>query len=301
MVRLAGARPLSDWALLSALVGLWGTAFLFIKLTLESLPPTTLVASRLLIAACVLTVAVRLRGQHLPTSMRIWRKYLLMGFVGNALPFTLISWGQIRVDSSITGILMGVMPLVTLLLAQWFVPGERLTPRSALGFTVGFLGLLVLSGPDALLEIGGEASQLVRQAAILGGAVCYAVNSILARRLATLDALVSSATVMWAATAIMLPIACLNDQPWTLRPSAVAIVSAVWLGLGATALATIVYFVLVKSAGPTFLSLMNYVIPVVALLAGVLVLDEPLPNTAVIGLALILAGLGISQLRARTG
>jgi len=301
MARLAGVRPRSDWALLLALVGLWGTAFLFIKLTLESLPPATLVASRVLIAACVLTVAVRLRGQRLPTSARVWRNYLLMGLVGNALPFTLISWGQIGVDSSTTGILMGVMPLVTLLLAHAFVPGERLTRTSALGFTLGFLGLAVLSGPDALLEIGGEASQLFRQAAILGGAVCYAVNTILARRLATLDALASSATVMWTATAIMLPIACWNDQPWTLAPSALAIASVMWLGLGATALATIVYFVLVKRAGPTFLSLMNYMIPVVALLAGVTLLDEPLAPTALIGLALILAGLGISQLRARAG
>ncbi|MFP8880515.1 MAG: EamA family transporter [Myxococcota bacterium] len=300
MTRLAGSRSRSDWALLLVLVGLWGTAFLFIKLTLESLPPMTLVASRVLIAACVLTVAVRLRGLRLPTSMRVWSVYLLMGIVGNALPFTLISWGQIRVDSGITGILMGVMPLVTLLLAHRFVPGERMTPRSALGFTVGFVGLVVLSGPEALLEIDSEASQLVPQAAILGGAVCYAVNTIIARRLATLDALVSSATVMWAATAIMLPIACLNDQPWTLTPSALAIGSAVWLGLGATAWATIVYFVLVQRAGPTFLSLMNYMIPVVALLAGVLVLDESLAGTALIGLALILAGLAISQLQART-
>jgi drug/metabolite transporter (DMT)-like permease len=299
MARLAGSRPRSDWALLLALVGLWGTAFLFIKLTLESFPPTTLVASRVLIAACVLTAATRLRGLHLPTSVHVWRNYLLMGFVGNALPFTLISWGQIRVDSSITGVLMGVMPLVTLFLAHFFVPGERMTPRSALGFTLGFVGLVVLAGPDALIEIGDDSSGLVRQAAILGGAVCYAVNTILAKRLATLDALVSSATVMWGATAIMLPIACWNDRPWTLDPSVGAIASAVWLGLGATALATIVYFVLVKRAGPTFLSLMNYMIPVVALLAGVLLLDEPLARTSMIGLALILGGLAISQLGSR--
>jgi len=283
-----------------ALVGLWGTAFLFIKLTLESLPPTTLVATRVSIAACVLTVAVRARGLHLPTAPHIWRNYLLMGLVGNALPFTLISWGQIRVDSSVTGILMGVMPLVTMLLAHVFVPGERVTPRVAFGFTIGFLGLVALSGPDALLELGGRSSALVRELAIVGGAVCYAINTILARRLATLDALVSSATVMWAATAIMVPLACLNDQPWTLEPSAIALVSAVWLGLGATALATIVYFVVVQSAGPTFLSLMNYMIPVVALLAGVLLLGEPLTWSALLGLSLILSGLAISQLRARS-
>ena len=287
---------LSDWSLLVALALLWGTAFLFIKIALFELPPVTLVATRLAIAALVLTLAVRARGLRLPSEPGIWGRYLLMGVVGNALPFALISFGQTRVGSGVTGILMAVMPLLTLLLAHFFVPGERMVARTLFGFLVGLAGLMVLSGPDALLELAGESSNLPYQTAILGGAVCYAVNTVLARRLATLHPLVSSATVMCTAVLVVAPVALAIDQPWQLRLGLGTLAAVAWLGFGATALATILFFRLVATAGPTFLSLMNYLIPVVALSAGVAVFREPTPGTVVSGLALILAGLAITQL-----
>jgi drug/metabolite transporter (DMT)-like permease len=294
-------RPLTDWLFLLALVGLWGTSFLFVKIAVRSVAPATLVAARFAIAAIVLSVAVRAKGLQLPSSRRVWGRYLLMGLIGNALPFTLIAWGQIRVDVGLAGILLGAMPLMTLLMAHFFVPGEQMTPRIVGGLGLGFVGLVVLLGPEALLELGGNASELPSQAAILLAALCYAISTILARRLATLDALVSAATVMWTASAIMLPVALWMDRPWGQDWSVEAVVSVVWLGLLATALATILYFRVVQSAGPTFLSLMNYLIPVVALAAGAVVLDEELAGTVLIGLTLILAGLAISQLGGGSG
>jgi drug/metabolite transporter (DMT)-like permease len=292
---------LSDWLLLLALALLWGTAFLFIKITLFELPPVTLVATRLSIAAVVLTLVMRARGLTLPREPGVWSIYLLMGVVGNALPFALISFGQTRVGSGVTGILMAVMPLATLLLAHFFVPGERMVGRTLTGFLVGLAGLVVLSGPQALLELAGESSDFPYQVAILCGAICYAVNTVLARRLATLPPLVSSATVMWCAVMVVAPVALAVDQPWQLRPGIGTLAAVSWLGLGGTALATILYFQLVASAGPTFLSLMNYLIPLVALAAGVAVFDEPTPGTLFSGLTLILAGLAISQLSRRSG
>ena len=147
-----------------------------------------------------------------------------------------------------------------------------------------------------MLEFAGQPNALLYQAAILGGALCYALNTILARRLASLQPLVSAATVMWAAAALVIPASLAIDQPWRLRPNAGTLAAVVWLGLSATALATIVYFRLIASAGPTFLSLMNYLIPVVALAAGVAVFDEPTPGTLFAGLVLILTGLAVSQL-----
>jgi drug/metabolite transporter (DMT)-like permease len=290
------AGSLADWLLLLSLVLIWGTAFLFIKIAVVEIPPATLVASRIGVAALVLTLAVYARGLRLPRQPAVWARYLLMGIVGNALPFTLISLGQTRVGSGVTGVLMAVMPLVTLVLAHFFVPGERMVARTAAGFLIGLAGLIVLSGPEALLELAGEASVFPYQAAILTGAVCYAVNTVLARRLASLDPLVSAATVMWAAGAVITPVALVLDQPWQLRPGPGTIAAVVWLGLSATALATILYFRLVVTAGPTFLSLMNYLIPVVALAAGVAVFNEPTPGSVFIGLALILGGLAVSQL-----
>jgi drug/metabolite transporter (DMT)-like permease len=293
-------RPLLDWLLLLALAGLWGTSFLFVKIAVREITPATLVAARFVIAASVLSVAVRARGLRLPTSRRVWSHYLLMGVVGNAVPFTLIAWGQIRVDVGLAGIMMGVMPLMTLLLAHFFVPGERMTPRMVIGFAVGFVGLVALFGPEALLEFGGESSALLSQLAIASAAICYAISTIIARRFATLDPLVSATTVMWITTAIMVPIALWVDRPWNLAPSVESIASVVWLGLFATALATILYFRVIQTAGPTFLSLINYMIPVVALAAGAIVLGEALVWTVLIGMALILAGLAISQLGSRT-
>jgi drug/metabolite transporter (DMT)-like permease len=294
-------RPLIDWFGLLALAVLWGTSFLFVKIAVREVPPLTMVAARFVIAASVLGVAVRVRGLRLPTSRRVWGHYLLMSLIGNSIPFTLIAWGQIRIDVGLAGILMGVMPLMTLLLAHFFVPGERMTPRMAGGFAVGFIGLVALFGPEALLEFGGESSDLLSQLAIGLAAICYATNTVITRRLGTLDPLVSATTVMWITTAIMVPAALWVERPWDLALSVESIASVVWLGLFATALATIVYFRIIQRAGPTFLSLINYMIPVVALTAGAVVLDEELVGTVLIGMALILTGLAISQLGRRSG
>ncbi|MBW1843442.1 MAG: DMT family transporter [Deltaproteobacteria bacterium] len=294
-------RPLIDWFGLLALAVLWGTSFLFVKIAVREVPPLTLVAARFVIAASVLGVAVRARGLRLPTSRRVWGHYLLMSLIGNSIPFTLIAWGQIEVDVGLAGILMGVTPLMTLLLAHFFVLGERMTPRMVGGFVVGFIGLVALFGPEALLEFGGESSDLLSQLAIGLAAICYATNTVITRRLGTLDPLVSATTVMWITTAIMVPAALWLDRPWNLAWSATSIASVVWLGLFATALATIVFFSIVQRAGPTFLSLISYMIPVVALAAGAIVLDEKLVGTVLIGMALILTGLAISQLGSRTG
>jgi drug/metabolite transporter (DMT)-like permease len=294
-------RPLIDWFGILALAVLWGTSFLFVKIAVREVPPLTMVAARFVIAASVLGVAVRARGLRLPTSRRVWSHYLLMSLIGNSIPFSLIAWGQIRVDVGLAGILMGVMPLMTLLLAHFFVPGERMTPRMAGGFAVGFIGLVALFGPEALLEFGGESSDLLSQLAIGLAAICYATNTIITRRLGTLDPLVSATTVMWITTAIMVPLALWVERPWNLAWSAESIASVVWLGLFATALATIVYFRIIQRAGPTFLSLINYMIPVVALAAGAIVLEEKLVGTVLIGMALILTGLAISQLGSRSG
>ena len=295
------SRPLIDWLGLLALAGLWGTSFLFVKIAVREVAPVTMVAVRFVIAASALSVAVRVRGLRLPASRRVWFHYLLMSLIGNSIPFTLIAWGQIQVDVGLAGILMGVMPLMTLLLAHFSVPGERMTPRMAIGFAVGFIGLVALFGPEALLELGGKTSDLLSQLAIGLAAICYATNTIITRRLGTLDPLVSATTVMWITSAIMVPAALWVDRPGSLAWSAASIASVVWLGIFATALATILYFRIIQRAGPTFLSLINYMIPAVALAAGAIVLDEELVETVLIGMALILTGLAISQLGSRSG
>ena len=288
-------RSAGDWARLLGLVAIWGTAFLFIDLAVETLPPGTLVAARVSIAAAVLGVAVRFLGLEMPGPGVLWLRFLLLACVGNAIPFFAISWGQQRVPSGLAGILMAVMPLTTLLLAHFFVPGERMTSRRTTGFVMGFAGVVVLTGPDALSRLGGAPSDIVFQLAVLSGALCYAINTILAGRMPVMHPIVSATCVMLMASAVMLPVSFWLDRPWQLTPSGTSLAAVVWLGLVPTGVATVLYFRIVSSAGPTFLSLMNYMIPGVALATGVVIAGEPFEWRVVGALALILAGLLTSQ------
>jgi drug/metabolite transporter (DMT)-like permease len=288
-------RSAGDWTRLFGLIAIWGTAFLFIDLSVATLPPATLVATRVGIAAVVLVAALRPLRLTLPAPGPLWLRFLLLACVGNAIPFLAISWGQQRVASGSAGILMAVMPLATLVLAHFFVAGERMQARKTTGFAMGFGGVVLLTGPDALSRIGGAPSDIVYQLAILTGALCYAINTILAQRMPAMHPAVSSACVMIMATLVMLPTAIFVDRPWELEPSGLSIASVVWLGLVPTGAATVLYFRIVSSAGPTFLSLMNYVIPGVALVTGMIVLQEPFAWRVLGALALILAGLFTSQ------
>ena len=294
-------RSLKDWALLLALVAMWGSAFMFNKLGVATVPPATLVAGRLLIGALILLVVVHALGARLPPLGRNWLPYLVLALVGNCIPFYVIVWGQKTVDSALAGILMAAMPLVTLVLAHFFVQGERMTRKRAAGFALGFLGIVLLIGPAALTGIGGSALQVVSQLAVLAGALCYAANSVLTRLMVKENnVLIASTAMLLVATVVMLPVAFILDRPWTLAPSFSSTAAIVWLGIGPTAVATLCYFKLIGSAGPTFMSLVNYLSPPVAVFLGVTLMGEHPGVEAYTGLALILAGIALSQLRHRT-
>lgn len=287
-----------EWALLLALVAMWGSSFLFNKLAVATVPPSTLVAARLTLGALCLIALLYMRGSRLPPAGPIWGVYALLGIVGNALPFFLIAWGQQTVDSALAGILIAAMPLGTLVLAHFVVHGERLSAARAAGFALGFIGIVSLLEPAAVLAAGAPG-QVTAQIAVLGGALCYSANSVLARLLVKSDFLVASAGTLLVAALLMLPIALILDQPWTLQPSASSVAAILWLGLGPTAIATILYFKLISSAGPTFMSLVNYLSPTVAVFLGVSLLGEQPGAAAYVGLALILAGIAVSQYRRR--
>ncbi len=302
----APRRSVQDWLLLAALVAMWGSSFMFIKLGIASVPTATLVAARLILGAAILLVMVYLRGARLPaftgSGLRLWGNYLILALLGNCIPFTTITWGQHRTDSALAGILMAVMPLATLVLAHFFVSGERMTRNRVLGFILGFAGILVLMGPTALPGAGGSALAALSQLAILFGALCYAGNSVLTKILARGDdILTASAAMLLVASVIALPIALVVDQPWTLAPSTSSVAAIVWLGVGPTAIATLFYFKLIGSAGPTFMSLVNYMSPAVAVFLGVALLGETPGLHAYLALLLILGGIAISQWRSRAG
>lgn len=283
------------WALLLALVAMWGSSFLFNKLGVATVPPGTLVAGRLGIGALILIAVMRWRRLSFPPLGPIWARYLALGLVGNAIPFYLITWGQRVVDSALAGILMAVMPLATLVLAHLLVDGERMSPGRVIGFLMGFAGIVVLMAGQGATE--RAAMDIVYPLAVLCGALCYAANSVMTRLLARGDVIVASAGTLLVATLVAVPVALYADRPWTLDPSASSIAAIAWLGVGPTAVATLCYFRLIGLAGPTFMSIVNYLSPPVAVLLGVFILGESPHYSAYAGLALILTGIAISQLR----
>lgn len=285
-------HALRNWSLLLSLVAMWGSSFMFIKISVATVPPATLVASRLALGALILYFVMRARGLSLPPPGRRWIAYTALAVLGNCLPFFLIAVGQQTIDSALAGILISVMPLATMLLAHFFVKGEHLTRQRAIGFAIGFAGVIVLMGPAALTGLGTQA---LAEMAVLGGALCYAANSVLARRTISTDFVVASTAVLVMASVVMVPIALIMDLPWRIAPSLASSSAIIWLGVGPTALATIIYFKLIAVAGPTFMAMVNYLSPVVALFAGVVLLGERPGATAFWGLALILLGIAISR------
>ncbi len=276
---------------------------MFIKLGLATVPTATLVAARLILGALILLVVVYARGARLPPLKqgRVWANYAILAIIGNCIPFTAITWGQQRTDSALAGILMAVMPLATMVLAHFFVRGEHMTRNRVAGFFLGFAGILALMGPAALGQFDGASLATLSQLAILAGALCYAANSVLTRLLARgNDVLVASTAMLLLASVITLPVALYVDRPWLMHASSASLWAIVWLGVGPTAVATVMYFKLIASAGPTFMSLVSYMTPVVAVFTGVALLGETPGLNAYIALALILLGIAVSQWRRRS-
>lgn len=287
-----------DWLYLFALVAIWGSAFMFTRIALNSFPPATLVALRIVMGALTLLLVLPfLKSSRHAISFRLLLFFLIMAIVGNSMPFYLISWGQQFVSSGLAGILMAIMPLATLFLAHFFLPNEPLTRRRLVGFLLGFMGIIVLLGPSALLEIKTTGITLYAQLAILGGALCYAAGTIIARLKPESDDILTSAAVLSVASILMLPVSILHENPWIKPLSPASAFAMLFLGVIATAVATVIYFRLLRQAGATFLSQINYLIPVWALGMGVVFLNESIAWNNVLALVMILSGIALSQVR----
>jgi len=283
-----------DWLMLLTLVAMWGSSFSFIEIAIVSMTPLTLVAFRIVLSAVLLFGALWMSGLETPRDARTWGYFFVLSLIGYCLPFFLITWGQQSIDSGLAGILVGFMPLATLLLAHRYVEGEHVTAAKVVGFVLGFAGLAILLGPEALGQWRGTGTELLGQLACLGGALCYAGNSVVTKRMPPTHALVAAAWTTTIAAVIILAVAFAVESPLEATPEPGAIAVAVWLGIGPTAIATLVYFRLIARAGPTFMSIVNYLSPVVAVTAGTLILGEALRPAAVAALALILGGIAIA-------
>jgi drug/metabolite transporter (DMT)-like permease len=275
--------------LLLVLGTIWGSSYLFIKVAVAEIPPLTLVAGRLLLAALVLWLVMAVSRQRMPRRRSLWGAYTVMGFFSGTLPYVLISWGEQYISSGLAALLQATMPIFTALIAHLAIGDERLRPTSVLGVAVGFAGVGLLMLPD--LRQGLQAS-LWGQLAIVGSSVSYAGATVYARtRLRGQSPMASTTGQITMGAALTLPLALVFDRPFSLSPSPQA--WAAWLGLVflGTVVAYIIYYALIDRTSATFVSTVTYVIPVNGLLLGALVLDESLTLIVLISAALILAGI----------
>ena len=284
-----------NWLLLMCLVLFWGTSFMFTAIAVESIDPLSIVFFRVVIGALVLTSAVYASQDGLPFTLRAWLIFILLGTVGNLLPFFLIAWGQQTVDSGVAGRIMAIMPLMTMILAHYFIPGEDLNRYKISGFFMGLGGVTLLLGP--VFEGGWLA--LISGIAIFIAATCYAINTILVRRLPRFAPRVAGAGVLIAASFTLLPLWLSQHQLDFDQVSRGSLLSLVWLGIGPTGIATLILFIVIERAGPTFLSTINYLIPVVAFFSGVMLLSEPFSLSSILALVIILSGIALTRYRAR--
>ena len=289
-----------DLLALLALTLIWGSAFALIKIAVGEIPPLTLAAGRIAIGAVVLlavqaAIGPPLTSLLLPPRGARWRQFLVLGMLGNGIPFVLIGYGETRIGSGLAAILIGTMPLITLLLAHLFAVERGLSRRAWAGIALGFLGLTVLLGPAALNEFRASSGfEVLAQLAIVAGGASYAATAVYGRVLSlAMPVSVVASGSMTASALVMVPLALAIDQPWQLSPGAGSVPAVVTLGLGATALASLIYFRLLRAVGPTFASLVNYLIPAFGYGLGVIWLDEPVSGREIAALVLILLAIGL--------
>ncbi len=275
-------------ALLILLAGIWSSSFMFIKIGVATVPPATMAAARLILAALMLVLIAYARGYRLPFTLRAWGTFTFVGVMGNAVPFTLIARGELVVDSGLAAILMGVMPVATALLAHAFVREERLTPRRAAGVLLGFSGSVLLVGLSALSGLGAQAAA---QLAVVGGALCYAVTTVFVRRFANLPDILMAAGAMTTGAVAILPVAIVFESPLSVSPSLASLAAVAILGIVSTGFAALIYFYLIRTVGAAIFSQVNFLTPAIGVAFGMIFLGEAPGADAWAALALIVIGV----------
>ncbi len=289
----------TSWIMMISLGFIWGGTFLATEIALEGITPFWLAASRIVLGATATFAVWQMQGRKLFSAPADRRQYFLLfviAGISSAVPFALLAWGQQYVTAGFAGVSMASTALIVLPLAHFFIPGERITWLRTLGFVVGFAGVVVLIGLQAF-DSSKSQLELWGRLACVGAASCYAISSIQLRRFQPIDPIGLSAVLLLLATIYSVPLAWAVEGPPVMPDTQILGVLA-FLGLIPTAAANFMRVSVVRTAGPVFLSLLNYQVPIWSILLGAWFLNETLPGTLIWATILILAGVGLSQYNA---
>ena len=279
-----------DWLIFFALGFIWGSSYLFIKLAVDDFRTFTLVALRLIVGALLIWTVVRIAGQAVPRERRIYGHLLVMAIINIAIPFLLITWAEQSVESSLAAILTSPVPLFAIVLSAFFLHDEPLRVNGLVGLAVGFIGVVIVTSRG----LTAEGSSLSGELALLGAAVSYACGAVYARRnVRGLAPMIPAAFQVTFAAIITGVAALLFEHPWTARPDPQAIFSILWLGILGSGVAYLFVFRLFANWGATRTTLVAYLLPIVGIVLGYLVLQEPVDGRLIVGTALVVAGVGL--------
>jgi drug/metabolite transporter (DMT)-like permease len=291
---MPNARPAltmsaADWLLLIVLSVFWGGSFYFAKVAVVEIPPLTLALGRVAIAATALAVAARILGLAWPHHTRTWVNFAIMAAFNNALPFTLLFWGQIHISIGLASILTGTSPLFGALIAHVVTQDDKLTAGRTVGVLAGLIGIIVLIGVDVLGEFG---SHVLAEFACLVAAASYGFGAVYSRRVRGLSPVIVAAGQLTMSTVLLLPPVLLFDRPSAvLTASWAALGSMLALALICSALAYLIYFRVIGRAGATNALLVTFLVPVSAILLGIVLLGERLETHQIAGMAAIFLGI----------
>ena len=289
-------RPAREFALLALLALLWGSSYFFLKIAVAEIPPVTLVAARVSIAAAFLLAELRLRGERLPADPGTWKRLFLLAMLNSTIAWTVLAWGQQHIDSSLASVLNSTSPIFVFLFTFLFSRHESTSPVRFLGACLGLVGVVLIVGTEALAGLG---QQVVGQVAAVSGAMLYAGAAIYGRRFHHLSAPVTAAGTMLCAAACLVPLSLLLDAPWRLAPSLSALLALTMLSVFSTGVAVMIYFRLVQTIGSLGAASQAYLRAVVGVLLGTLLLGEHLPAVVLAGAVTAIAGVVLINLPAR--
>ncbi len=282
----------TDYIVLFALGALWGSSFGAIKIALHGVTPLTVMSVRILLAGAALLLLIQVRKTPLPRGIQNWIKIGWMALFGTLIPFFLVPWGQLQIDSSLAAILMAVNPLFALTLGHFFSEHESFTLRQLLAMLVGFSGILLVFGENAISSINGN---IWAQLAVIGAGFCYTISGVIVSRVRGASADSVSASIFICSSVIVFPLWMILEQPWSLHFETESLLALTHLGLVSTGMAFLMRYYIILRAGAVFLSYVAFIIPMFGILFGILFLGETISVNTMGAVVLILSGVYLGR------
>ena len=278
------------------LSAIWGSAFIAIKVSVEKIHPISVASLRLIIGAIVLYIYFKFKNLKFNLSTEILVIIFFIGLIGNFIPFALISWSEIYIQSNTAGLLLSVAPIFALILSHFLTKDDKFSFLKLISISIGLLGVLLIIGFDPLTNFYSNSSKnLIPKIAIIISALGYVVSSILAYNLKNIDFVTLTTAVTISAAIISIPFLIFIELNFRSSFSFSNILTLIYLGVFPTAIAFVIRFYIISKAGPIFLSYVAYLIPAFAIIWGFIFLKETINLNTFIGVILVLLGVFISQ------